>query len=122
MDSTSDARAAGEETTVTNLIKRLLWLCLTLYVLACAAAVAFALLGLHERDTLGVAFAMLLSMPWTHVIAWLPDGSASAAMVVVIAGMAINTTALWWVVTRICHFLGDQPVPTWRPRASAVRD
>jgi hypothetical protein len=69
------------------------------YALAAAGALllglatTFGWFGL-KGDALGMVFAMLAALPWAFALGLLPADSPVAAVLVIVAGMAINLALL----------------------------
>ncbi|MBS7670910.1 hypothetical protein [Croceicoccus gelatinilyticus] len=82
------------------MIARLAVLYLLVGLLACAApwfdqAFAFGLSGLL-RST----FAMLLSLPWSLLVPYVPDGQVILVTLLCVMGILINYGALRWLAAR----------------------
>ena len=76
-----------------------------LYGTACAlalAAIPLSAAGWITRDPLSAVPALLLGLPWSHVLTWLGDTqSVTVNLALVGLGMAVNFVLIWVLGTWI---------------------
>ncbi|WP_108682025.1 hypothetical protein [Methyloceanibacter sp. wino2] len=76
-----------------------------LYAIACVlalAAIPLSAAGWLRPDPLAAVPALLLGMPWSHLLLWLGDTqSVTVNLALVALGMAVNVVLFWALGTWI---------------------
>ena len=75
-------------------------LSIALYAAVCAVALWFIPASVHgwmgvEPDPLSAVYAMLLALPWTFLLRFVPDAGPWAAAALLAGCMALNVWLLW---------------------------
>ena len=75
-------------------------LLIVLYAALCVVALWFIPASVHgwmgvEPDPLSAVFAMLLALPWTFLLRFVPDAGPWAAAALLATCMALNVWLLW---------------------------
>lgn len=72
------------------------------YAAMCLAALALIPISSRgwfgvEPDPLAGVVAIVLAMPWSFLLQWLPGGGPWPGMLLVLAGMAANVAIMLWL-------------------------
>lgn len=72
------------------------------YVVLCLAALALIPISSRgwfgvDPDPLAAVGAIVLAMPWSILLQWLPSGGPWPGMLLVLAGMAANIGVILWL-------------------------
>lgn len=82
------------------MITRLAVLYLIVGLLACAAPWLDQALALGLSEFLRSTLAMLLSLPWSLLVPYVPDGQGIIVTLLCVMGILINYGALRWLAAR----------------------